>query len=151
LVPEILPAKSGTYVLVLQQAKLAILTIGKAGTFNFAPGYYLYVGSAFGPGGLRARLGRHLTGSATSRWHIDYLRRASTPTAAWYSTSSDRCEHDWAGMLGGPCGYRPVAGFGASDCDCETHLFYSPQIPLLSMAKMHLQYSDITVTELASV
>ncbi len=38
------------------------------------PGVYAYVGSAFGPGGLAARLRRHLCGERRRLWwHIDWL------------------------------------------------------------------------------
>lgn len=54
---------------------------------RLAPGLYLYVGSAYGPGGLRARLRRHLEGVRKRlKWHIDYLLAAdqATPIAASY-------------------------------------------------------------------
>ena len=49
----------GTYALVLQLERQEEIAIGKLGTFTFPAGYYLYVGSALGPGGLEARLARH--------------------------------------------------------------------------------------------
>ena len=39
-------------------------------------GQYAYVGSAHGPGGLRARVGRHLRTEKSLQWHIDYLTAA---------------------------------------------------------------------------
>jgi Uri superfamily endonuclease len=36
------------------------LGIGSLGEFDIIPGFYAYVGSAFGSGGLRSRIGHHL-------------------------------------------------------------------------------------------
>ncbi|HYA22015.1 MAG TPA: DUF123 domain-containing protein [Thermoproteota archaeon] len=44
----------------------------------FHPGLYLYVGSARGPGGLRARVARHLRRDKVRKWHIDYLTASSS-------------------------------------------------------------------------
>ncbi|WP_429615053.1 DUF123 domain-containing protein, partial [Sphingobium olei] len=44
----------------------------------FMPGWYVYAGSAYGPGGLRARIRRHLRRGKLLHWHIDHL----TSTAA---------------------------------------------------------------------
>ena len=59
-------AEPGTYALLLRLDKQERITVGKLGTFDFPVGYYLYVGSALGPGGLRARLARHRRGSESS-------------------------------------------------------------------------------------
>lgn len=59
-------AEPGTYALLLKLDKQERITVGKLGTFDLPAGYYLYVGSALGPGGLRARLTRHRRGSENS-------------------------------------------------------------------------------------
>jgi Uri superfamily endonuclease len=59
-------AELGTYALLLKLDKQERITVGRLGTFGFPAGYYLYVGSALGPGGLRARLARHRRGSESS-------------------------------------------------------------------------------------
>ena len=46
----------GTYILLLHAALERDVTIGAAGILSLRQGYYAYVGSAFGPGGLYARL-----------------------------------------------------------------------------------------------
>ena len=38
-----------------------------------APGCYVYAGSARGPGGIRARVRRHLRPDKTPHWHIDQV------------------------------------------------------------------------------
>ena len=69
------------------------------GNFDVKRGYYAYVGSAFGPGGLAARLKQHRSISANPHWHIDYLRRAAALVDSWISAEPDRTEHAWAEKL----------------------------------------------------
>jgi len=42
------------------------------------PGVYFYIGSARGPGGVLARLARHLVGEKRVWWHIDRLLKCSS-------------------------------------------------------------------------
>ena len=49
------------------------ILVGRLGALPVEPGFYVYVGSAFGPGGLERRVGRHATTEKKHRWHIDYL------------------------------------------------------------------------------
>lgn len=122
----------GTYMLHLHVETPTELTIGKLGTFKLAAGWYAYVGSAFGSGGLRGRLGHHLSIASHPHWHIDYLRQVATVVEIWYVVSPARVEHQWAGVLQKVSGASiPVARFGASDCDCPSHLFYFEVAPLL--------------------
>jgi len=87
------------------------------------------VGSAFGPGGLAARLRHHLqpTG-ATPHWHLDYLRPHLRPARLWYTTDPGCWEHLWAAALAAVREVQiPHPGLGASDCRCPSHLFYRKQ------------------------
>ena len=67
----------GTYVLVLRLSSSLTLPVGRLGECYLTKGYYIYVGSAFGSGGLAARLRHHLKVSLTPHWHIenDHLRK----------------------------------------------------------------------------
>jgi Uri superfamily endonuclease len=49
----------GTYALVLSSSSDRRIRIGKFGLLHIRPGFYIYVGSAFGPGGLGARIAHH--------------------------------------------------------------------------------------------
>ena len=125
-----IPPEPGTYIVVLASSHTQELRIGRAGKLQQQPGYYFYVGSARGPGGLRARLGRHLRGSSKRRWHIDYLRAATNPWGAWIQLGKQHDEHLWADALIRNQGIiSAMFGFGASDCRCVTHLFYSQRAP----------------------
>ena len=119
-----LPPEPGTYLLALAAAGPVTVTVGRLGRLTSAATRFLYVGSAHGPGGLRARVARHLRGGGRRHWHIDYLRPHVTPYAVWYVVDPVRHEHAWAAALAALPGLAiPLPGFGSSDCRCSTHLF----------------------------
>jgi Uri superfamily endonuclease len=110
-------------VLILRLPRHATIRVGRLGRFRFPPGWYAYVGSARGPGGLAARLSRHLRLSKPLRWHIDYLRAHAQPTEIWYTVGIQKRECAWArAMAELPGASIPVPRFGASDCCCPAHL-----------------------------
>jgi len=51
--------------------KAVAIRVGKLGVLPLQPGFYVYVGSAHGPSGLRARLAHHLGPGSRRHWHID--------------------------------------------------------------------------------
>lgn len=70
----------GTYVVIYYlPMPLHAHIVGKLGTFDFPPGNYAYVGSAFGGGGVAARVARHLDPHTVKRWNVDYLKDVATP------------------------------------------------------------------------
>ena len=77
------PAVSGTYVLVIDLSEPVAVSICGKPSALLAPGRYLYCGSAKGPGGLRARLARHMRHGKPIHWHIDRLTEAGTVLGAW--------------------------------------------------------------------
>jgi len=116
-------ARSGTYALILASSSDRLIEIGKLGKFLIRPGYYVYAGSAFGPGGIKARIAHHAKFSQRPHWHIDYLRSALFLDEVWYTYDSEQHEHQWADILKHLKGATlPIAGFGASDCSCKSHL-----------------------------
>lgn len=119
----ILTNAPGTYALVIQLAEPAGISVGKLGAHHFYPGYYVYLGSALGPGGLYARISRHLRWNTSSKlhWHIDYLLRSSALSEVWWAPGDARLECSWSETLlkGGDVFPR---GFGSSDCSCVGHL-----------------------------
>ena len=138
-----LPALPGAYAIQLTLSQNQILQVGKLGAFTFPAGEYVYLGSARGPGGLRARLGRHLAGETSRRhWHIDYLRQIATPCAAWFLIFSEHGQPNppleciWSQALASLAGASvPIKGFGARDCraGCAAHLVRLSQVvPSLS-------------------
>ena len=55
----VIEPKPGTYALILSCASNARIQVGRLGTMQLQCGYYVYLGSALGPGGLRARIAHH--------------------------------------------------------------------------------------------
>ena len=120
----------GTYAIVFTTTFHKRLTIGKLGCLELQAGWYVYVGSAFGPGGLRARIGHHCKKTGAPRWHLDYLRMHLTPVEVWYTRDLIQREHQWAGTLHGTRGaFMPLPGFGSSDCRCVSHFYFFSSRP----------------------
>ena len=135
----------GTYLLLLECNNKAKLSIGKLGKIYTEPGYYLYVGSAFGPGGIQARIRHHRKTAARPHWHIDYLRSAAELMDAWCVYGS-HCEHEWAtGLMQNEAATMPLKGFGSSDCDCATHLFYFRRKPVKAEVEKMLNNKLVSV------
>lgn len=133
----------GTYALILESARPARLAVGRLGSIDLRVGCYAYVGSALGPGGLQARVGRGLGPRRAVHWHIDYLKRATRIVEVWYVLDPVRREHAWAEALGGLAGASiPMPGFGASDCGCAAHLFCFPSVPRLATFVRALRRAD---------
>jgi Uri superfamily endonuclease len=118
--------------------RAAVVSVGRLGKKELPAGKYAYLGSAMGPGGLRARLGRHLRGEGKPHWHIDALRRVALVQAVCYLTVpwvtvEQRLECLWGQALAGlPGAAVPIPGFGASDCrlGCPAHLVALPSADL---------------------
>ncbi len=130
----------GTYVLVMLARDPAIVTAGALGTLQIAEGAYLYAGSAFGPGGVRARVERHARADKRHRWHVDYLTAVAPVIEAWFTHDPRRLECEWLQALGAIRGARePWPGFGASDCGCSSHLIHLRRAPVVDTFRRHLR------------
>lgn len=118
-------AAKGTYTLLIELSDPATVEFGAAGERDLPTGWYAYTGSAFGPGGF-SRVERHRELAAGERdarhWHVDYLlgHPASEIAAVVKSEGVDvECAANRTTDA------KAVAGLGASDCDCESHLQYA--------------------------
>lgn len=124
-----LPYLPGTYAVSFTLPEARKVSIGRLGWFDFPASQYVYLGSARGPGGLRARLGRHIRGNGLAHWHIDYLRPHLELGAVGYLLASENLECAWSRSLATtPGASLPAPGFGASDClqGCPAHLIAFP-------------------------
>jgi len=115
--------QKGVYQLLIYLARSAYIKIGKKGTFRFPKGYYIYTGSA--KSGLKARVERHLREEKKCFWHIDYLLdRASVKKVFLFPDERvDECSLSRK-MLKRSETKVIVPRFGASDCNCPTHLVF---------------------------
>jgi Uri superfamily endonuclease len=137
-----LPVRTGIYALILELSESRKLEIGRLGAFNFPAGFYVYLGSARGPGGLRGRLRRHLRGDGKCHWHIDYL--AALAVVRGYvvlefgmeKAGFELTECAWSqALFATPNAAIPAPRFGASDCKsgCPAHLVHFPDIRFLDL------------------
>ncbi|MEJ2329881.1 MAG: GIY-YIG nuclease family protein [Gammaproteobacteria bacterium] len=126
-----LPAVAGVYLLVMHLPDSHDISVGRLGLHCFRQGWYLYAGSAKGPGGIRSRCARHLRLDKRKRWHSDYLTRIAQVRQVWFTEQMSEMR-----VVGEPLRFpmpnQPVAGFGASDSRAHSHLFYRPVCPDVS-------------------
>ena len=125
------PSAPGAYILQVDIAENVLVTIAGRSPTELTAGRYLYCGSAKGPGGLRARLARHMRHGKSVHWHIDQLTERGIIIGSWIVPNGRQCE--LVAMLGSLP--MPIPGFGSSDCNrCRSHLLYRPtgvSVPLL--------------------
>ena len=127
----------GSYILVLNLTTSHRLKVGKLGSFGFAPGCYLYFGSALN--GLNSRISRHLKQDKKPHWHIDNLAAVANATHVWYAIGNERWECAWAKAVAeNPYATIPAQGFGSSDCRCDTHLLHLPDDSHIPLARATL-------------
>lgn len=115
--PGQLPATPGAYALVME------LNRPLAFRMHVLPaGLYVYAGSARGPGGIRARILRHLNREKRRHWHVDHLTAVASIVSIIAFPGAD--EHAVLGAaLGLEGAETPVKGFGSTDCSsCPAHL-----------------------------
>ena len=120
----------GIYGLIFYNPSCTV-RVGALGEIAFRRGWHMYVGSALGSGGL-ARLERHIALSQNKdkrpKWHVDWLSAGPAFSLRYtvHALTEERLECRLAGALGN----ENVPGFGCSDCDCTSHLFYRRRNPL---------------------
>jgi Uri superfamily endonuclease len=147
-----LPEEKGTYVLIASVSQVKCIEIGSLGKFEMIPGFYAYVGSAFGAGGLHARINHHLESAADPHWHIDYLLRCATPVEVWFTTANRKLEQRWAELLeNSKCFRGSIPRFGSSDYrrSRTSHLFFAKRRPLFHWFQqlIHESFENVEVAE----
>jgi Uri superfamily endonuclease len=122
--PESIPDTTGAYALAIGLPEpLSMIRFPDA---TLPGGAYVYCGSAYGPGGLRARVARHLRHEKSMRWHVDYLTRRGSVRAILAIPGGSECAL-LSSVLACPGAGVPIRGFGSSDCRrCPAHLAAVP-------------------------
>ncbi len=132
-----IPTSKGTYLFSFPTQNHKKINIGKQGGFLFLFGLLVYVGSAFGSGGLRGRISHHLRINRKCHWHIDYLLQKMHIGQVIYTENPRRLEYEWGMLLERiPELSIPMKRFGESDCQSASHLFHIPY-----------QYRDIRIEQ----
>ncbi len=117
-----LEGKKGAYVLLVLLDKALPVGAGRQKTGHLSPGIHAYVGSAYGPGGLAARIRRHFRADKKVHWHIDRLTLEASGLAAFIVEHGDECQLARA-LLETGCAEVTLEGFGSTDClTCSSHL-----------------------------
>jgi len=99
--------------------------VGALGNVHFREGSYVYVGSA--QRNLEKRVQRHLRKEKKLFWHIDYfLSNERARIEKVFFRQGDKLAECASAQELGRQG-EPVAGFGCSDCRCQSHLFWFPK------------------------
>ena|GEM_PF-998176 len=122
----------GGYALLLGLPRTTVVLNRR--TVALQPGVYIYSGSALGPGGIEARIRRHLrrrerqrTGieSDNYHWHVDLILQVASEIAAVGAYCDTKTECELVKLLKGR-GMRVIEGFGSTDCrsGCGGHLIY---------------------------
>ena len=124
----------GIYIAVFHLPGPKLIRVGSLGRLELLAGIYWYVGSA--QRNLSSRIDRHARKSKPLRWHIDYLSvHADMIGAIVMKGDKDRkciIATELAKLL------TQIPGFGASDCRCSSHLFYSHNLPQI-LPKIYLK------------
>ncbi len=118
-----IPASKGSYLLMFTLDQTLYIDIGKYREVFFQEGNYLYAGSAFGPGGLNARVKRHLSTDKKKKWHLDWIRPSLSFISGWYILGKN-LECEWSQKISRMDGvFIPLFKMGASDCKqgCPAH------------------------------
>lgn len=111
----------GGYVLFAQLDAGKRIHVGSLGVIPFAEGFYAYLGSALG--GFKSRVNRHLTEDKEPKWHIDYLLNEAKVLRVILCETERRLECPLSQALVG--GFSFIPGFGSSDCQCQSHLYFA--------------------------
>ena len=115
----------GTYLLFIKIIESIEIQI-RGETLFINAGYYIYIGSAFGAGGLSSRLHRHLRKIKKKHWHIDQITISEFSEIIGIGVLlKQKVECELSKILGDMEKTIPIAGFGNSDCErkCISHFF----------------------------
>lgn len=115
-----MPARRGAYLLAIAVDRTVTGEL-RGKPYTLPPGTYLYAGSANGPGGIAARVSRHLRRNKKPHWHVDTLTVAAREVTALAFPGGSECALVERLVK---AGYEaPLPGFGSSDCrSCPAHL-----------------------------
>jgi Uri superfamily endonuclease len=113
----------GSYLLFLYVSEE--ISIDRRGELiRLEKGFYIYVGSAFGTGGLSSRLHRHVRKKKKKHWHIDQITMHSASSILGIGIAINKREEcKMSQLLNNFDSLTPILGIGNSDCtkNCLSH------------------------------
>lgn len=117
-----LDAGKGAYVLLIELGEPTSIILPKKDEMPLTASTYLYVGSANGGGGMKARLARHFKKQKKIHWHVDQLTTRAAHVSALAVPDGNECLLGEVLINSGQFQVA-VPGFGSSDCRlCASHL-----------------------------
>jgi len=122
----------GSYILIIKLENDKEIQIGKLGKIFFKKGFYAYVGSALN--GLEQRINRHIRQEKKLYWHIDYFLKNSKINSIYYKEGNKKEECEISELFSN---FKSISGFGCSDCNCRSHLFYGEINDILVISKSY--------------
>ena len=76
---------------------------------------------------------------------IDYLLQEASIVQIWYGLGQFKFECIWNAIVRGlPRAIPSIPGFGATDCQCSSHLTYFPAIPPFSLFRQRLKQNRLS-------
>ena len=117
-----LGAERGAYLLLISLPRPVRLSFQSIKPRVLLSGEYIYAGSAWGPGGIRARVKRHMKRGKRRHWHVDDLTEAANAILPFAVPGGYECDLVRS-LLAQDQFSVSVRGFGSSDCNrCDSHL-----------------------------
>lgn len=112
----------GAYVLLIGLDRALPVGAGRHKSGQLPAGTYFYAGSAYGAGGIAARIGRHFRKDKKVHWHVDRLTLEASRLAAFIVENGNECALAEA-LLQSNSVAIALKGFGSTDCSsCRSHL-----------------------------
>jgi Uri superfamily endonuclease len=136
---------NGSYVLILENEEACDIKVGNLGVLKFERGFYAYIGSMFGPGGLEARIRRYFVGGR-KHWHIDYILDHMEIVKVFVSPDKDY-ESIIANI--GVKRFNYVKRFGCSDKknDISHLLYFRERVEVNAFIKIIKSFGFKTISE----
>ena len=114
------PGEGGAYALYFDIHAPVVLRIPRLENPHLDPGTYVYAGSAYGPGGICARVRRYLREDKTPHWNVDHL--SAQLRCSKVETYPRARECDLIADLSATGADIPIPGLGSSDFrTCVSH------------------------------
>jgi Uri superfamily endonuclease len=115
-------SETGAYLIAIHLAQAR--TVERPRSAVLAAGCYIFAGNAHGPGGLAARIARHLKPNKRRRWHVDAVTAGAAEVSALAYRGRGECDLI-SELLATGAFSTPLHRFGSSDCrSCAAHLVY---------------------------
>lgn len=133
-------SREGVFAMLLRSEDRKRVDISSQKTLIVRPGWYVYVGGAYGKGCLSGELA-DICSAGNQSHDITALLPHLSIQEIWYTYDVATREHEWAQVLPQMRDAQiSLVDFGASDCHggCDAHLLFFPTQPSLPLFRRML-------------